>query len=65
MTDTGAKTAVIHVTRSAHPDAVYAWELLVPGEHSDTVMAMGHADSLRESRQQAKAKAAELGLAIR
>ena len=57
--------AEVHIFRSAHPAAVYTWELLVPGERSDKVAAMGHAGSLWEARQASRAKAAQLGLEVR
>ena len=57
--------ARVHVFRSALPDAVYAWELLVPGEHSDEVAAMGRAGSIWEATTAARAKAEQLGLEVR
>ena len=58
-------TAEVHVFRSAHPDAVYAWELLVPGEYSDKVVAMGHADTVAQATQAGREKAAQIGLEVR
>ena len=57
--------AEVHIFRSAHPDAVYAWELLVRGEYCDQVTAMGHADTLWECRRAAREQAEQLGLEVR
>lgn len=56
--------AAIRVFYSRRPGGEFGWELLVPGEHADTEVAAGRAQTVDQAFADGRAKAAELGLEV-